>query len=262
MPFVQPPLANRALPRPPPLSPRLQRAAHVPPPPWSSSDLLAGTNAVATRVRNHLLLARAAAHEAGRAAALRVVKVTGDGRCLFRAIAKGLAHAGGRPLPAHLERADADALREAAYQQVCVLRRDEFRKKAIVEGDMARYCSQMRDPQFYGGEPEMYALAAVLEVPIEVYIPHPQQRQALVKIVEYGSEFRGEGKKGNGGGGRGGGRRKGTAETAASGRNAIGQDTGVPPPPQQQRDSDEQRARVPVRLAYNGTNHYDVLLPR
>lgn len=47
---------------------------------------------------------------------LRRVSVKGDGRCLFRAIAKCLAQNEGRSLPEHLEVADADALRREAYR--------------------------------------------------------------------------------------------------------------------------------------------------
>ncbi|BAM80298.1 hypothetical protein, conserved [Cyanidioschyzon merolae strain 10D] len=146
--------------------------------------------------------------------ALRLVPTTGDGRCLFRAIAKCLAFYGKRPLPEHLERADADALREAAFQEICLLRRQEFQKKHVVEGDMGAYCAQLRSPEFYAGEPEMFALADVLERPIEVYLVHPQNR-TLLKIVEYGSVYR-----------------------------------------KRQQDLE------PVRVAYNGTNHYSALLPR
>jgi hypothetical protein len=165
----------------------------------------------------HQLVARADdpnSHAGAPPEALRLVPTTGDGRCLFRAIAKCLAFYGKRPLPEHLERADADALREAAFQEICQLRRQEFQKKHVIEGDMRIYCAQLRSPEFYAGEPEMYALADVLERPIEVYLVHPQNR-TLLKIVEYGTAYR---------------------------KNKV--------------------ANEPVRVAYNGTNHYSALLPR
>lgn len=153
-------------------------------------------------------------HPSASPEALRLVPTTGDGRCLFRAIAKCLAFYGKRPLPENLERADADVLREAAFQEICQLRRQEFQKKHVIEGDIRTYCAQLRSPEFYAGEPEMYALADVLERPIEVYLVHPQNR-TLLKIVEYGTAYS---------------------------KKKIGNE--------------------PIRVAYNGTNHYSALLPR
>lgn len=146
--------------------------------------------------------------------ALRIIQTKGDGRCLFRAIAKCLAFRGMRPLTEHLERADADALRMAAYEQICLKRRQEFSKKGIIEGDVSSYCAALRSPEFYAGEAEMFVLAEVLETPIEVYLEQPQRRHFL-KIVEYGSKYR-------------------SAK------------------PHEQ----------PVRVLYNGTNHYSALFPK
>ncbi|KAK4536526.1 hypothetical protein CDCA_CDCA08G2551 [Cyanidium caldarium] len=212
MPFVQPPpvplplhplqhLGGALLPRrtrlahiaTPPVPHRFLRSllARAPPPPPPSSD---GRDAAVT--------------------ALRVVQTAGDGRCLFRAIAKCLAHYGQRPLPERLERADADALREAAYEEICLRRRNEFQKKGVIEGDIHAYCAELRSPEFYAGEAEMFVLSDVLQTPIEVYL-YQREQHRVVKIVEYGGRYR-------------------QAADAAQ----------------------------PVRVLYNGVNHYSALLPQ
>jgi len=119
---------------------------------------------------------------------LRKVVVRGDGRCLFRAIARGIAHLEGRSLSETMERRDADALRMAAHQQICVKRRTEFEKGGLIEGNMATYCDSMRHPSFYGGEPEMYVLSDLLRRPIWVYLE--RSRGQFTRIVEYGATFR------------------------------------------------------------------------
>lgn len=150
---------------------------------------------------------------AGRA---RVLPIRGDGRCLFRSIARSLALAAGRPLPEKLEVGDADALRALAWKEMCVVRKREFVDRMIVEGNMDAYCTALRRPEFYAGEAEMLALADVLRVPIAVYLRE--------------------------GGGGGGGRYRKIAEYGAEwGKVAKG---GV---------------KTPVRVLYNGYNHYDAL---
>lgn len=116
----------------------------------------------------------------------RVVQVRGDGRCLYRAIAKGLANNEGRRLSESLERADADALREMAFRAVCVDRFNEFAAKQVVEGSLKHYCRRMRVPTFYAGEAEMLALADVLKVPIRVYLI---SRGELRNIITYGEKY-------------------------------------------------------------------------
>jgi hypothetical protein len=140
---------------------------------------------------------------------LRKVSVKGDGRCLFRAIAKCLAQNDGRSLPEHLEVADADALRKEAYNIICVQQRERFEKSMIIEGNIHRYCRELLKPTFYGGEPEILVLSEIFQVPIQVYLQTESGEYKM--IVEYGKPFM----------------RKGVA---------------------------------PVRLLYNGVNHYDALM--
>lgn len=123
---------------------------------------------------------------------LRVVPVRGDGRCLYRAIAKNLASSDGRRLSENLERADADALRDIAWREICVERRREFRSRQVIEGSLSAYCANMRNPRFYAGEAEMLALADVLKRPIMVYLRTAQGQ--LRNIVTYGEEY-GKGKR-------------------------------------------------------------------
>lgn len=143
---------------------------------------------------------------------LRVVQIRGDGRCLFRAIARGIAHAEGRQLSESLERQDADALRGMAWKAMCVDRRKEFQSRNIVEGSLSAYCSQMRNPTFFGGEAEMFALSDALKIPIAVYLQ--DQRGQLNNIMTYGEKY-----------------------------------------------SRLRKADMTVRVLYNGTNHYNAVLP-
>ena len=120
-------------------------------------------------------------------ASLRVVTVRGDGRCLYRAIAKNLASLEGRKLSERLERADADALRNIAWKAICIDRSKEFVANHVIEGSLSAYCAQMRNPAFYGGEAEMLALSDVLKQPIKVYLK--ADRGQLRNIVTYGERY-------------------------------------------------------------------------
>ncbi|CAN8076658.1 unnamed protein product [Agarophyton chilense] len=118
---------------------------------------------------------------------LRVVPVRGDGRCLYRAIAKNLASTDGRRLSENLERADADALRDIAWREICVERKKEFRAKQVIEGNLSSYCANMRNPRFYAGEAEMLALSDALRRPIMVYLRTAQGQ--LRNIITYGDQY-------------------------------------------------------------------------
>lgn len=119
---------------------------------------------------------------------LRHVPVRGDGRCLFRAIAKNLASAEGRRLTENLERADADYLRKLAWQIICQKRRKEFVARNVVEGSITSYCAVSRNPSFYAGEPELLALSDELHIPIEIYLRADGGR--LRNIVTYGEKYK------------------------------------------------------------------------
>jgi len=155
----------------------------------------------------------------------KVVRVRGDGRCMFRSLAIGLAHVTGRNLSSTEEETEADQLRLAVAESLC--RSPEKRKRfglattAIsFEMPIETYCKRILTPTFWGGEPELLVLAEILKRPITVYIPAAKARNAasqagFVPIQTYGADFSVT-KKGN--------------------------------------------KRKPVRLLYNGENHYDVLI--
>lgn len=105
---------------------------------------------------------------------------------MFRSISRSLAHVESRPLSEGLETEDADFLRRAAYQVICVDKREAFEKSRVIEGDMGRYCNSMKSSSFYGGEPELFVLAEQLKRPITVYVP---QQGGFKAVVEYGSKY-------------------------------------------------------------------------
>lgn len=121
------------------------------------------------------------------AARLVVVNVKGDGRCLYRSIAKSLASEESRHLPAHLEREDADALRGIAWKHMCIDKAAEYAKKNIVEGSLRKYCAQMRSPTFFAGEAEILALSEALKIPISVFLNNSGR---LRSIATYGEKYR------------------------------------------------------------------------
>lgn len=129
---------------------------------------------------------------------LRHVPVRGDGRCLFRAIAKNLARADGRRLSEQLERADADYLRNLAWTAICKRRRQEFVKRHVIEGNIASYCAISRNPTFYAGEPELLALADELKKTICVYLR--VEGGQLRNIMTYGEQYKPKVKPKNGDG--------------------------------------------------------------
>ncbi|XP_052174158.1 OVARIAN TUMOR DOMAIN-containing deubiquitinating enzyme 3 [Diospyros lotus] len=151
-----------------------------------------------------------------------VQKVTGDGRCLFRALVKGMAFSKGIALNPQKEREDADELRMAVKEVICDndkerLQYEEALVAITVEESLKRYCQRIRRSDFWGGESELLVLSKLCCQPIIVYIPkHEHTRggwgSGFIPIAEYGTEF----------------------------GNAKG--------------------RKIVRLLYSGNNHYDLLV--
>lgn len=148
---------------------------------------------------------------------LREVRITGDGRCMFRALALGLA-ANKNVILGGRETEEADQLRMACADAMCTTqqRRQAFPEAYMsikVEQDINRYCKRIGNQGFWGGEAELLILSKMLKASINVYIKNPQGGGYLC-IVRYGDKF----DRANGG------------------------------------------KRKPVRLLYNGSNHYDLLL--
>ncbi|PRW56548.1 OTU domain-containing [Chlorella sorokiniana] len=167
-------------------------------------------------------LARAAAGPAIETG-LRVVKVAGDGRCMFRALAQGLARNQGRFLGQAAEEQEADQLRLAVAEALCrtAARRNEFASAVYAveaEDKLQNYCRRIMAPTFWGGEPELLVLSQMLRVPILVYIPSREAGKSgrgFVVIQQYGDKW---------------------SKTKSG------------------------KAKRPVRLLYSGSNHYDLLL--
>ncbi|XP_078427686.1 cysteine proteinases superfamily protein [Wolffia australiana] len=153
-----------------------------------------------------------------------VVKVTGDGRCMFRALAKGMARNKGERLSPHQERNDADELRMAVKEVICDSGNERLQyEEALVaitsENSLQRYCKLISRSDFWGGEAELLVLSKLCRQPVIVYIPeheHSGGGHGYIPIAEYGIEF----KKG----------------------------------------SSKGKPRAPVRLLYSGRNHYDLLV--
>jgi len=130
----------------------------------------------------------------------KIVRITADGRCLFRAVARGYATLRNSDID---EQATADGLRVKVADR---LQQQRAKLEWAIEGNFDNYVRRLRRPDFWGGEPELLLLSEILHNPITVYIR--DQTGHFIPIQQYGEEFRGK----------------------------------------------------PVRVLYNGRNHYDLLL--
>ena len=161
----------------------------------------------------------------------RVVKVTGDGRCMFRSLAIGLAHVRNENIGAKEERVEADRLREAVLEQMC---KSDLKRNAHPEASMAikyenggigEYCKRIQREDFWGGETELLVIAKLIQRPIMVYLPariakNASSSSGYVCIQTYGEEFR----------------------------------------ERKSKKTGKMIERAPVRLLYNGETHYDLLI--
>ncbi|CAI8601102.1 unnamed protein product [Vicia faba] len=152
-----------------------------------------------------LFFARIGSSIGGQSAAMKklerfsVHKVTGDGRCLFRALVKGMAYNKGVALNQREERENADELRMAVKEAICenVGDRKLYEEAIIavtVDEPLQRYCRRIVQPDFWGGESELLVLSKLCKQPIIVYIPEHEHRgggrgSGFIPIAEYGSEF-------------------------------------------------------------------------
>ncbi|PNS99013.1 hypothetical protein POPTR_016G110400v4 [Populus trichocarpa] len=155
-----------------------------------------------------------------------VQKVTGDGRCLFRSLVKGMAFNKGISLNPREERNNADELRMAVKEVICDSKeeRKQYEEAVIaitVDESLKRYCQRIQRPDFWGGESELLVLSRLCNQPIIVYIPEHEHASGgwgsgFIPIAEYGAEF--------------------------------------------QKGSWKGKPRKAVRLLYSGKNHYDLLV--
>ncbi|CAL9119564.1 unnamed protein product [Musa textilis] len=155
-----------------------------------------------------------------------VQKVKGDGRCMFRALVKGMANNKGLVLNPRQETDEADELRMAVKEVICdsETERPQYEEALIaitVDESLKQYCQRIERSDFWGGESELLVLSKLCQQLIIIYIPehehtHGARGNGFIPITQYGSEF---GKKSRNG-----------------------------------------KQRAPVKLVYSGRNHYDLLV--
>ncbi|KAK9069321.1 hypothetical protein SSX86_013437 [Deinandra increscens subsp. villosa] len=161
-----------------------------------------------------------------KAQSFRVHRVTGDGRCMFRALVKGMAMNKSLTLSPREETHNADELRMAIKEVLCDSdkERHQYEEALIaitVEESLKRYCQRIGRPDFWGGESELLVLSKLCRQPIVVYIPAHEHTRAgygsgFIPIAEYGADFGKSSKQG--------------------------------------------KSKKAVRLLYSGSNHYDLLV--
>ncbi|GIM06424.1 hypothetical protein Vretimale_10733, partial [Volvox reticuliferus] len=119
----------------------------------------------------------------------RLRRISGDGACMFRAIAQGAQMAThGKAMSPESEEMAALNLRQAVVRE---LRRRREEIEPFLPGiaaDFDEYCSTMSNPMAWGGEPEMVMAVHVVQRPITVY--HAEDGQ-LAPIVTYGEHLLG-----------------------------------------------------------------------
>lgn len=172
---------------------------------------------------------------------IRVIK--GDGKCMFRALARGMARNKGVVLTPEDETRDADTLRLAVRDALC--RSDERRRVfseavtsvEVAEGGIPKYCARLNDAGFWGGEVELMVISRLLQVPIYVYRSSKEAGvekivgYGFAPIVKYGEQYAGVSEDGEG---------KGLLEESSAAGGFGG--------------------RKPVNLLYREGNHYDLLV--
>ncbi|KAH9672723.1 OVARIAN TUMOR DOMAIN-containing deubiquitinating enzyme 3 [Citrus sinensis] len=139
------------------------------------------------RDSNNLFFARIGPPLGGGSPAMKKVerysvqRVTGDGRCLFRALVKGMALNKGITLNSRDEREDADDLRMAVKEVICDSgsERRQYEEALIaitIDESLKRYCQRIGRSDFWGGESELLVLSKLCSQPIVVYIPEHEHR--------------------------------------------------------------------------------------
>jgi len=172
---------------------------------------------------------------------IRVIK--GDGKCMFRALARGMARNKGVVLTPEDETRDADTLRLAVRDALC--RSDERRRVfseavtsvEVAEGGIPKYCARLNDAGFWGGEVELMVISRLLQVPIYIYRSSKEAGvekivgYGFAPIVKYGEQYAGVSEDGEG---------QGLLEESSAAGGFGG--------------------RKPVNLLYREGNHYDLLV--
>lgn len=116
-------------------------------------------------------------------------RVRGDGRCLFRSVARSReVNRGHHNMSERAEREMADDLRVISVREL-KKHRALLTQFYVIETDFARYTKRMSNPRTFGGEPELLVLAKILHCPIAVYI---QVNGRYKQIQVYGRQYRSE----------------------------------------------------------------------
>lgn len=116
-------------------------------------------------------------------------RVRGDGRCLFRSVARSSeVNRGRKNMNEREEREMADALRKASVLEL-KKHRELLAQFYVIETDFAKYAKRMSNPRTFGGEPELLVLAKILHAPIAVYIlVNGRYKQIQVYGRQYSAE--------------------------------------------------------------------------
>ncbi|XP_038891825.1 OVARIAN TUMOR DOMAIN-containing deubiquitinating enzyme 4-like [Benincasa hispida] len=116
----------------------------------------------------------------------QIIRIPGDGRCLFRSVVHGACLRSGKRAPSEvLQKELADELRENVTNELMKRRLDT---QQFIEGDFSQYARRMRQPHAWGGEPELLMSSHVLQMPISVYM-RDKNSGNLKLIAEYGQEY-------------------------------------------------------------------------
>jgi hypothetical protein len=117
----------------------------------------------------------------------KVTGVLADGRCLFRAIAHGAClNTGEEPPEEDRQRELADELRAKVVDELLKRREDTA---SYIEDDFDAYLNNIKQPNVWGGEPELFGASHVLKSLIEVYSSDRKPRK-FEKVTVYGEEYR------------------------------------------------------------------------
>ncbi|KAJ7945529.1 OTU domain-containing protein [Quillaja saponaria] len=115
-----------------------------------------------------------------------VIRVPGDGRCLFRSVVHGACLRTGKTSPSDSRQKElADELRDNVVNEF-IKRKTET--EWFLKGDFDTYVVQMQKPHIWGGEPELLMSSHVLQMPITVYM-RDKNSDKLRVIAEYGQEY-------------------------------------------------------------------------
>ncbi|CAJ2668032.1 unnamed protein product [Trifolium pratense] len=92
---------------------------------------------------------------------LPIIRIPGDGRCMFRSVVYGACLRTGDPPPSLTRQKElADELRAKVVDEFIKRRADT---EWFLEGDFNTYTVQMRRSQAWGGEPELLMSSHVLQ---------------------------------------------------------------------------------------------------